>query len=284
MTAVFVRASLRAASAAAVSCAPWASTACGRNPRSSRAMRSGSAAKKAGPSSAGSSTRQSKRAVAAAAAARGHGSRSLRRPPPTCAPGSAKAAAPHGVRRRRGRAASSTHDPLQRLLELAEDAFGCVRGDRRRRSRAQAATQLVVGEIATHRSGQRVRVAAATTSPLTPSCTTSATPPTAVASTGVPTASASTTVCGKFSQLDERIVASAARKSSTICSRGQGAEKGARGRRCRAPRLAPRAPSARGPRRRSRAGRRLRPRPPAARRSSDFCAVSRPANASVEPS
>src|SRR3954466_11031459 len=50
----------------------------------------------------------------------------------------------------------------------------------------------------------------ATSNPFTSLRTTSATPPASIASTGVPTDSASTTVCGKFSHLEERIVASAA--------------------------------------------------------------------------
>src|SRR5207247_4032381 len=57
-----------------------------------------------------------------------------------------------------------------------------------------------------------------TSKPLTPSRTTSPTPPASIASTGVPAASASTTVCGKFSHVEDRIVASAARKSSTTRS------------------------------------------------------------------
>src|SRR5205085_126997 len=48
-----------------------------------------------------------------------------------------------------------------------------------------------------------------TSRPFSPSRRISVTPPTSVASTGVPTARASTTMCGKFSQLEERSAAAA---------------------------------------------------------------------------
>ena len=54
------------------------------------------------------------------------------------------------------------------------------------------------------------------------------TPPTWVASTGVPTARASTTMCGKFSQLEDRSAASAARRSSNTACRGCGPRNRAR--------------------------------------------------------
>ena len=118
--------------------------------------------------------------------------------------------------------------------------------------------------------------------PLTPSTTTSATPPTSVEITGVPTARDSTTLCGKFSQLDESTVASAAAKRSSISSRGRAPSKRTR---------SPRASLEISPTTRSRSS----PSPaissetPSTRdtasrsTASDFCAVSRPAKARTVP-
>src|SRR5581483_92023 len=89
-------------------------------------------------------------------------------------------------------------------------------------SRSKARTESAAAARSLSRSSssekkRRTAPASASTSPaetsrpFSPSRTISPTPPTAVAITGVPAASASTTVCGKFSQLDERIDASAAR-------------------------------------------------------------------------
>src|SRR5712691_1392992 len=123
----------------------------------------------------------------------------------------------------------------------------------------------------------------ATSRPLTPSWTTSATPPASIASTGVPTASASTTVCGKFSQLEERIVASAARNSSTMRSRGCAPRKRTRSA-IPSSRARPSSAARSGP---SPAITNRTPSVAAtasSARESDFCAVRRPAKASVAPS
>ena len=173
-------------------------------------MRSGSAAKNAGPSSTGNSRARSKDAVAAAAAGE-HAEVELLADRVPLARQARRERQLDRAARRTGRAASRSRDPPERPLELAEDAFGRVLRHRRRQPHAQPLAQRVVGEVAADRLAERrACLPAATSRPFTPSWTTSATPPASIASTGVPTASASTTVCGKFSQLDERIVASAA--------------------------------------------------------------------------
>ncbi len=102
---------------------------------------------------------------------------------------------------------------------------------RRRRAPARSARPRAPRPRAAARAARRRRRSAGsppasaagspggTSRPFSPSLTISGTPPTAVAITGVPTASASTTVCGKFSHADERIAASAVRKSASTSSR-----------------------------------------------------------------
>ena len=143
------------------------------------------------------------------------GSRAPPRSRPTCAPGS-ETAADRRAARRTGRAVSRVRNSQESSLELAEDAFGRVLVHGRGSGAAQPLAKPFVGEVAPNRLTSAAVSPAGTSRPFTPSWTTSETPPASIASTGVPTASASTTVCGKFSQLDDRIVASAAWKSSMI--------------------------------------------------------------------
>ena len=183
--------------------------------------------------------------------------------------------------RRSGRAASPSGRADQDRLQLRRRSrSGEKRSAERRRACGEPHAQLVVGEEAADRRGQRLRVAGRRRAGRSRRARRSRdTPPTSVAIAGVPTASASTSVCGKFSHAEERSAASARRKSASTSSRESGPRKRTRPSRPSS-RHAPRAPPARRRRRRARG------RPPAPRATassatpSAFGAVSRPANAS----
>ena len=231
------RASRRASSAAAASYAVWQKTASGRNSRSSAPTAPGAQARTR--PHRGIAARTARRAGTSChrpSAVRGRRCEDTHvelaaRARRTSARGSARAAGDSVSCRRRAREAGSRRQASRRhsgSSDRDERFLEARRTPAPARSRRRTPPPPRAGARAARRrrrSGGSPPPApptspGATSSPFSPSRTTSATPPTAVAITGVPTASASTTVCGKFSQLDERIDASAARKSSTIRSRG----------------------------------------------------------------